>query len=135
MYINNYYLIFFKYLSLIIFFSGFFSCLFFEKFDYIPFYSSFFLLFILFNSYKKEKNKFDLLQPITAILISFFIGTLLRSYFYVSDEVTAVKKIMLQLGDHDNMFVGLIYIFIAFLFFNFGYHSIKKNKFKIWVFQ
>ena len=41
---------------------------------------------------------------------------------------------MLQLGDHDNMFVGLIYIFIAFLFFNFGYHSIK-NKFKIWFFN
>jgi len=135
MYINNYYLIFFKYLSLIIFFSGFFSCLFFEKFGYIPFYSSFFLLFILFNSYKKEKNKFDLLQPITAILISFFIGTLLRSYFYVSDEVTAVKKIMLQLGDYDNMFVGLIYIFIAFLFFNFGYHSIKKTNLKFGFFN
>ena len=69
----------------------------------------------------KKDEKFDPAHPILMILVSVLIGAVLRSFFILSPYESPAKFLMLMGKPPTFLLVGIIPLYIGFIFFVFGY--------------
>lgn len=69
----------------------------------------------------KKDEKFDPAHPILMILVSVLIGAVLRSFFILSPYESPAKFLMLMGKPPIFLLVGIIPLYIGFIFFVFGY--------------
>ncbi|MBS1730635.1 MAG: oligosaccharide repeat unit polymerase [Bacteroidetes bacterium] len=69
----------------------------------------------------KKGEKFDPAHPILMILVSVIIGSVLRSFFIISPYESPAKFLMLMGKPPTFLLVGIIPLYIGFIFFVFGY--------------
>lgn len=100
--------------------------------DWIIPFSTIPMLNIMLIPFEFQKERKDLFNPLIVFIISLLIGTILRSFFIVSDLESKAKPLMLMGHENSLMFTGILHIYLGVVFFVIGYSIFQVDSLRSW---